>query len=118
MGRSYTSLTFHIIFSTKYRRKLISPSIAERLYEYIGGIIREKKGVLLKIGGIEDHIHLMAGLHPTIAVSEMLRFIKSNSSKWINDLPDNQLKNKFAMAAGIRCVFGKFFPATSRIQIH
>ena len=104
MGRTYTSLTFHIIFSTKYRRKLISRSIAERLYEYIGGIIREKKGVLLEIGGIEDHVHLMAGLPPTIAVSEMLRFVKSNSSKWINDLADNQAKNRFAWQPG----FGAF----------
>jgi REP element-mobilizing transposase RayT len=53
MGRTYTSLTYHLIFSTKYRLKTIRPEFRERLYQYIGGIIREKEGVLLEIGGID-----------------------------------------------------------------
>ena len=77
MGTTYTSLTYHVVFSTKYRRNTITPDIKDRLYEYIGGIIRAEKGVLLEIGGIEDHVHLLAGfpqpitgrrrtkLHPT-----------------------------------------------------
>jgi len=85
MGRTYTSLTYHLVFSTKYRRKIIRPDFKESLYQYIGGIIREKKGVLLEIGGIEDHVHLMAGIPSTMAVSDMLRFIKSNSSGWVNE---------------------------------
>lgn len=85
MGRTYTSLTYHLIFSTKYRLKTIRPEFRERLYHYIGGVIREKVGVLLEIGGIEDHIHIMAGIPPTILVSDMLKFIKSNSSGWVND---------------------------------
>ena len=75
MGKTQTSLTYHFVFSTKYRRKMIRPDFEEQLYQYIGGIIRQKKGVLLEIGGIEDHIHLMAGLPPTMSVSDMLRFI-------------------------------------------
>ena len=104
MGRTYTSLTYHLIFSTKYRRKLISPNFKDRLYEYIGGIIRQKNGVLLEIGGIEDHIHLLAGFPPTITVSDMLRFIKSNSSKWINELPEEEFNGTFAWQPG----FGAF----------
>jgi len=61
------SLTYYLIFSTKYRRKLILPEFKEQFYQYIGGIIREKDGVLLEIGGIEDHIHIMAGIPSTIA---------------------------------------------------
>lgn len=74
-----------MIFSTKYRRKTIRLDFREQLYQYIGGIIREKEGVLLEIGGVEDHIHIMAGFPATISVSDMLRFIKSNSSGWVND---------------------------------
>ena len=98
MGRTYTSLTYHLIFSTKYRLKTIRPEFRERLYQYIGGIIREKEGVLLEIGGIEDHIHIMAGIPPTILVSDMLKFIKSNSSGWVNDTI--QLTHKFAWQPG------------------
>ncbi len=85
MGRTYTSLTYHLIFSTKYRRKTIRSVFRERLYQYIGGIFREKNGVLLEIGGIEDHLHIMAGIPPTICVSDMLRLVKTNSSGWVND---------------------------------
>ncbi len=102
MGRTYTSLTYHLVFSTKYRRKTISPEFQEELYQYIGGIIRKKNGVLLEIGGIEDHVHLLAGIPPTIAVSDMLRFIKSNSSGWVNETIEPN--EKFAWQPG----FGAF----------
>ena len=102
MGRTYTSLTYHLVFSTKYRRKFILPEFSEQLYQYIGGIIREKNGVLLEIGGVEDHIHIMAGIPSTIAVSDMMRFIKSNSSKWVNET--NSPKTKFEWQPG----FGAF----------
>ncbi|MBI2480576.1 MAG: IS200/IS605 family transposase [Planctomycetia bacterium] len=102
MGRTYTSLTYHFVFSTKYRRKTIRPEFKEPLYQYIGGIIRDKNGVQLEIGGIEDHIHIMAGLPATISVSDMLRFIKANSSGWINDT--HKPRDKFAWQPG----FGAF----------
>jgi len=78
MGTTYTSLTYHVVYSTKYRRKTIRPDLKDRLYEYIGGIIRADKGVLLEIGGIEDHIHLLAGFPPVISVSDMVGGIKAN----------------------------------------
>jgi len=85
MGRTYTSLTYHIVFSTKYRRPTIRSEFRERLYQYIGGIIRQHQGALLEIGGIEDHLHLMVGIAANQSVSEMLRLIKSNSSAWVNE---------------------------------
>jgi putative transposase len=57
------------------------------LYKYIGGIIRAEGGILLEIDGIEDHVHILAKLKPSLAVSEMLNKIKSNSSKWVNENP-------------------------------
>lgn len=86
---TFTKLSYHIIFSTKHRSRSILESFSERLYEYIGGIIRAKNGHLIEIGGIEDHIHLLANLSPTKSISDTLRDIKSNSSKWRNALPDN-----------------------------
>ena len=82
---TYTNLLFHIIYSTKYRKPVIEPSWQDKLYGYIGGIIRENQGKLLKIGGVEDHVHLLAKLSPTIAISDVLRLIKTNSSKWVDD---------------------------------
>lgn len=85
MASTFTNLLYHIVYSTKYRHESIVPDLRERLYQYIGGIIREKKGILLEMGGMLDHVHILAKLSPTFAISDVLRHIKTNSSKWVNE---------------------------------
>ena len=85
MSGTYTNLIYHIVFSTKQRRGLITTTLEDELYKYIGGIIRNLDGTCLKINGMTDHIHILAKLPPKIAVSDALREIKSNSSKWVNE---------------------------------
>jgi REP element-mobilizing transposase RayT len=87
MACTYTKLIYHIIFSTKDREPLITPRLREDLYPYVGGIIRGQDGALEAIGGIPDHIHLVVRLKPDISVSEIVRLIKANSSKWVNEQP-------------------------------
>ena len=82
---TFTNLLFHIVYSTRYRRPTIEKRWQDELYGYVGGIIREHKGTLLCMGGVQDHVHLLAKLSPTIAISDMLRLIKANSSKMINE---------------------------------
>lgn len=82
---SYTQLAYHIIYATKYRRPSISDSIRKRLYEYVSGIIREKKGHLIAIGGTADHVHILARLTPTLAIADVIRDLKANSSRWMNE---------------------------------
>lgn len=82
---SFTRLTYHIVFATKYRKRTITEKIQERLYEYIGGTLRGKKGHLIEIGGVEDHVHLLAGLSPSLAVSDVIRDVKANSSQWMKE---------------------------------
>ena len=95
---TFTNLLLHIIYSTKYRKPTIHTEWQDDLYGYIGGIVRDQKGKLLKIGGVEDHVHLLAKLGPTIAISDVLRKIKSNSSKWINERSD--VSRKFEWQSG------------------
>jgi len=76
----------NVIYGTQFRKPTIASVWHDELYAYIGGILRDNRGVLLKAGGVEDPIHLLAKLPPTIAVSDMLRLMKANSSKWINDV--------------------------------
>lgn len=85
MAGTYTNLLYHIVFSTKERRQLITPAIEAELYNYIGGIIRGLKGVQLEIGGIADHVHILAKFKPTLSLSDAVRDIKANSSKWLNE---------------------------------
>jgi putative transposase len=85
---SFTSLTYHVIFATKNRTPSISNDFKQRLHEYMGGLIRERKGCSIEIGGVADHVHILARFPPSVAVSDMIRDVKAVSSKWIND---NQL---------------------------
>lgn len=81
---SFTKLTYHVVFGTKYRRPLIMPEFQARLSQYISGIIREKSGHLIEIGGIADHVHILAHFPPTISVSAMIGELKGSSSTWMN----------------------------------
>jgi len=85
MPSSFTSLHFHLIFSTKDRVPLITAALRERLYPYIGGILREQRHELVEIDGMADHVHLVVRLHPTGAPADVLRIVKANSSKWVRE---------------------------------
>jgi putative transposase len=85
MAGTYTNLLFHIVFSTKRRTGLITPELEPDLYAYIGGVIRNQGGKLLDAGGMSDHVHLLLKSKPNVALSDLVRDIKANSSKWINE---------------------------------
>src|SRR5258706_15283251 len=85
MSDSYTNLLYHIVFSTKDRRPLITPEYQLRLYDYIGGTIRAVGGVSLELNGTEDHLHLLAKLRPDGSLSDELRDLKANATVWMHD---------------------------------
>lgn len=84
MGSTLTNLVYHVVFSTKARERLIHQELRDELYLYMGGIVKGEGGVLLQIGGMPDHVHLVLKLKPIHNLSEMMQKIKGNSSKWIN----------------------------------
>jgi len=85
MANTCTSLHFHIVFSTKNREPLLRQEIEPRVWSYLGGIARENDIKPLMIGGIENHVHLLLGLPPTLPVSRAVQSIKGGSSVWIKD---------------------------------
>lgn len=82
---SYTNHLYHIVFSTKDRTPLIKPEIKEELYKYMCGIARNHRGQILRINGVEDHVHLLSKVQPSISVSDFVRLLKANSSKWVSE---------------------------------
>ena len=86
MSDSYTNLLYHIVFSTKERRPLITPEYELRLYDYIGRTLRRAGGISLELNGTEDHIHLLAKLRPDRSLSEVLRDLKANATGWMHDV--------------------------------
>ena len=87
---SYANLLYHIVFGTKERYPFITNELKPRLFEYLGGTIRGLDGVALEINGMADHVHILAKIKPTIAVSDFLRELKANSSKWANEITNGK----------------------------
>ena len=85
MADTYTKLYVHIIFSVRNREPLLRNSIRKEIFAYIGGIINNKGQKPLAINGVADHIYLLVGIKPDKSISELVREIKSNSSKYIKD---------------------------------
>jgi putative transposase len=84
MPGTYSQILLHVVFSTKRRKPWIGADLAERLYPFIGGIVRDETGTLFDIGGVEDHVHLYLRWRPDGSVSDLMREVKAKSSKWIH----------------------------------
>jgi REP element-mobilizing transposase RayT len=84
MANTYTSLHYHVVFSTKNRHPWLTLEIEQRVWSFIGGVAREHKMTALQVGGVEDHIHALLTAPPTIAPSEIAKYVKGESSLWIH----------------------------------
>lgn len=84
MPGTYSQVLLHVVFSTKQRAAFIKPELQQRLYEYIGGIVRAEKGTLYAIGGVPDHVHLLVRWRTDGTIADLLRTVKSRSSLWVH----------------------------------
>lgn len=84
MAHTHRSHFFHLIWSTKNRKPLIDTSCQERLYQYMGGIIRQHGASLIEIGGISNHVHLLIMIGNLDHYSSLVRMIKADSSRWMH----------------------------------
>ena len=82
---AYRQILYHIVFRTKSSEMTINQNHSADLYKYIWGIIKNKKCVLFRINGMEDHIHILSDLHPSIALADYIRDIKVSSAKWMKE---------------------------------
>ena len=109
MANTYTSLFYHLVFSTKHRLPLLHQDIEQRVWSYIGGIARAHNLTALQIGGIETHIHALIMAKPIHAPSDIAKWVKSDSSKWIHEEFANL--GSFAWQDG----FGAFTVSRSKV---
>jgi putative transposase len=85
MSHAYARNYVHLVFGTKDRRPWIKPPLQQTLWTYLAGIAREYGIEVLSIGGAEDHVHLLICLPPKLSVAAIIRALKANSSKWMNE---------------------------------
>lgn len=105
---THHQLLYHIVFSTKGRKRLLSDSIRDEVFAYMSGICKSLEGFALEIGGFYDHVHLLVRIPAKTSVSEFVGKVKSNSSKHINE--SKSLKTTFSWQDG----FGAFTVSQSQ----
>lgn len=89
MAHSYAQNHIHLVFSTKNREKLLTREFLPRLWAYTAAICRNHDLLTFAVGGMEDHMHVLFRLPPTMALSESVALIKSNTSKWLGEMGRN-----------------------------
>ena len=110
MANTYSQIYIQVVFAVQGRENLIRPEWREDLYKYIAGIFKNKGQKLIAIGGVTDHIHLFFGIKPNVAISNLIRGIKTGSSAFINER--RLVKGKFYWQEG----FGAFSYSRSQID--
>jgi putative transposase len=85
VSHTYAQNVIHVVFSTKDRRKLMSEEFRPRMWAYTAGICKKFDILAHAVGGMEDHMHLLIQIPPTLAVAKAVLAIKSNSSRWANE---------------------------------
>jgi putative transposase len=84
MPSTHTSLHYHVIFSTKNREPWINAEWENDLFGYMGGCVRTLGAVPEKVGGTDDHVHLLVGMKPTICLSDFVEKLKPPTSDWVS----------------------------------
>ena len=101
MPSTHHGILLHVVFSTKQRRNLLHIDWRDDLFAYMGGVAREHKSIVLQAGGIEDHVHLLIKLHPAFAISDTVKLIKGNASRWINQNQNVSAKFEWQKGYGV-----------------
>jgi len=111
MANTYTQIYIHVVFAVQGRQNLIPKEHKEELHKYITGIVQNKKQKLIAINCMPDHSHIFIGMKPSIALSDLVRDIKNNSSAFINE--KKWVRGKFNWQEG----FGAFSYGHSQIEV-
>ncbi|MBK7037675.1 MAG: IS200/IS605 family transposase [Bacteroidetes bacterium] len=110
MSRTFSQIYIQVVFAVQGRQNLIQKSWKDELHKYISGIITEKNQKSIIVNGMPDHIHAFIGLKPSMALSDVVREMKNNSSNFIND--QKFVDGKFSWQKG----YGAFSYSHSQIS--
>lgn len=90
MSHTYSNLLSHVVFSTKDRKPLIDAEMKPRLLGYVNGIVRESGGRILSLNSMPDHMHMLWELPPSASLSDSMRVVKTNLSRWVHEMWGSQ----------------------------
>lgn len=88
---TYTQILYQIVFGTKYRRPTLIKPHRDEVFSYMAGVLRNHKCHVYNVNGVEDHVHIITHLHPSVALANVVKDLKISSHKFIDEqgfLPD------------------------------
>jgi REP element-mobilizing transposase RayT len=110
MPHSFVYLILHVVFSTRNRAPDLNAELSARLFPYMGGIVKTLRGVPFIVNGPADHVHLLLSLPAGVSIAEMMRVVKTNSSRWVHEqFPAHR---RFGWQSG----YGAFTVSGSRLE--
>ncbi len=110
MANTYSQIYIQIVFAVQGRQNLLAKEWRQEVFKYMAGIIKNKEQKPIIINGVDDHVHVFVGLKPVLALSDLVRDIKNNSTNFIND--NNWIKGKFNWQEG----YGAFSYSHSQVE--
>jgi|GEM_PF-138864 len=108
MAHTHTNLIYHVVFSTQGLLPLIKTECKQELFAYMGALIKEMRGKPILINGMTDHVHILILLPPNVSLSNVIKFIKANSSRW--------MKQRFGRPFAWQKGFGAFSVSRSGVS--
>ena len=97
MANTYTQIYMHIVFAVSHREAMISDKWSDELYQYLSGACQNRSHFVHIINGTPDHVHLLIGMHPSESVASLVKELKGQSARWINE---KFHKGKFSWQSG------------------
>jgi len=110
MANTYSQIYIQIVFAVQGRQNLLVKEWRQEVLKYMSGIIKNKGQKAIIVNGVDDHVHAFVGLKPAMALSDLVRDVKNNSSNFIND--NNWIKGKFNWQEG----YGAFSYSHSQVE--
>ncbi|MBN2117433.1 MAG: IS200/IS605 family transposase [Anaerolineales bacterium] len=110
MAGTYSQIYIQVVFAVKGRENLLCRDWRDEVFKYMCGIIRNKGHKPIIVNGVSDHVHVFVGLKPSMALSDLVRDVKNNSTNFIND--QAWIKGKFCWQGG----YGAFSYSHSQIE--
>ncbi|MGH7142999.1 MAG: IS200/IS605 family transposase [Planctomycetota bacterium] len=80
---TFTQIVYHVVFAAKDRRPVFHKENREELFRYLTGVLKRRQSLLFVINGVEDHLHILTTLHPSVALADLVKDLKVSSSGWI-----------------------------------
>jgi len=110
MANTYSQIYIQIVFAVQGRQNLLAKEWRQEVFKYMAGIIKNNGQKPIIVNGMDDHVHVFVGLKPVLALSDLVRDIKNNSTNFIND--NNWIKGKFNWQEG----YGAFSYSHSQVE--